>query len=72
LPTSTATDAYSAADRYRKAVELYRQARGQMIASVEADRADLNLAGVARRAGLQEKSLYRMLKREGDRRNGNT
>jgi DNA-binding phage protein len=39
-----------------------------MLESIERERPDLNLAGIARRAGVQEKSLYRMLKRESEKR----
>jgi DNA-binding phage protein len=61
-------DAYAAADRYRRAVELRRESRAQMLEAIERERPDLNLAGIARRAGVQEKSLYRMLKRESEKR----
>jgi DNA-binding phage protein len=71
LPAAVTTaDAYAAADRYKQTTQLQRQAREQLLAAVEANRADLNLAGVARHAGLQEKSLYRMLRREEEKLNG--
>jgi hypothetical protein len=61
------TDAYTAADRYKTARELCRRARADLIESVERDRANLNLAGVARRAGVAEKAIYQMLRREREK-----
>lgn len=60
-PPLVPVDAIAAADQYRRAVELHRRARAQLIDSCERDRGTLNLRGLALRAGMNESTLYKML-----------
>lgn len=58
------TEAIAAADRYRRARELYERAKSELVeASVEAHR-EVNMAGLSRRAGLHQSTLYHWVEKE--------
>lgn len=52
------TDAFSAADNYKRAAELFQRARDELIEATARDRAEINLRALSRRAGLHESTLY--------------
>ncbi len=56
-------DALEAAERYRRAKELTAEAREQLIASALANRRDVNLRGLARRAGIYETTLQTWMRK---------
>lgn len=58
IPGEQLPDPYTAADNYRRVMELAAQARETLTRSTAIGRADINMAGVARRAGIHEKTLH--------------
>jgi lambda repressor-like predicted transcriptional regulator len=64
------TDPFTAADNFRRATELQEQARADLITAASKNRAEVNVRGLSRRAGLHESTLYHWI--EGEvRANGN-
>jgi len=64
LPLLVQNDPILAADRFRRARELYQRARRDLIDSVIANRKAIHIEAVSARSGMHSSSLRKMIERE--------
>lgn len=66
MEAGVVVDPFAAADRYRQAADLAARAREQLVDSAFVNRHDVNLAGLARRAGIHESTVRKWVERKAD------